>query len=959
MLETELVAGFLAFQMGIIDAQQLAEAIRAWLADRNRDLIEVIGQRWGGERSRIDQLRKTLEIYLSQADGDVLGLLERMSPPRALCSAIRSLDDPKLNRCLGRISGPRFDPQGTEPLEGPRKSPPSARFHRLRHHSRGGLGVVFLASDSEFNREVALKQIREDHGENPEAQSRFKLEAQVTGNLEHPGVVPVYSFWHEASGRPCYAMRFIRGATLHDAVQDFYHGRAGMSPSRRNLEFRRLLQSFVDVCRTADYAHSRGVLHRDIKPLNILLGKYGETLLIDWGMAKVRTGSDTPPSSEEGPVRITGSTAAEETERGRTLGTLEFCSPEQACGRVDLLGTTSDVYSLGATLFSIITGLTGPFDGFRNLSAWPGEDVKRVAIDMICRGDHPAPRDVQPDLSPMLEEICKKAMALERGDRHPSAGHLAEAIETWLADQPVTFHRQEIERLRDLIRSSPKVPDYLEGLARALSEIGLIYRGMGRLSEAEEAFREGLSCYQHVLGVLPDKLSLRVESVNCRANLIRLLEDMGRRSDAESFKTAGREAIRALLLMRPDDEEFKNMILTQTASFFAKEPAGAPPSTPNRPSPGRPGSEREREDSEGESPGPGPFRSPPPFQDSDFGYPGKEQFQDTPPIEDSGLGSPAMDPGVGVPGLQKLSGVAVFSDLSHLMTSGFATILVARDERLLRKVVVKVLRIVDRKAASSFAREAQVASQLEHPSIVRIHGLFQQEEKGIMFMVQGLAQGLTLDQEIDRYHQGGTRPAELRRLLKSFLAACRGVHHANLHGVIHRDPKPANIVVGKEGEATVLDWGLCEILDRTQAPRTKEQGPDDSGTIVGTPLYMAPEQFQGKVDARTDVFILGSSLYKLLTGKFIRGETGGSFQELLRHIPHEEVPPPRKLDPRIDRRLEAICVRATRHDPADRYPSVEAMADDIEGWLSNRPVAAWPEGLVRGSLRAIRRKLTS
>ena len=174
------------------------------------------------------------------------------------------------------------------------------RFEILHAHARGGIGVVSVAFDSELQREVALKQIKAESADDPDSRSRFLLEAEVTGRLEHPGIVPVYGLGFDEPGP----------SLLRDAVRPGHHaGRGdqqvhaadasrGRDPRERALELRQLLGRFVNVCHTMAYAHSRGVLHRDLKPANVLLGPYNETLIVDWGLAKVlRPGSGTARST--------------------------------------------------------------------------------------------------------------------------------------------------------------------------------------------------------------------------------------------------------------------------------------------------------------------------------------------------------------------------------------------------------------------------------------------------------------------------------------------------------------------------------------------------------------------------------------------------------------------------------------------------------------------------------------
>ncbi len=300
------------------------------------------------------------------------------------------------------------------------------RYQILRQHARGGLGTVFVALDRELNREVALKQILDRHADDPTSRARFLLEAEVTGGLEHPGIVPVYGMGTYADGRPYYAMRFIRGDSLKETI-DRYHADELLKTNRgmKSLELRKLLRRFTDVCNAIDFAHSRGVLHRDIKPGNIVVGKHGETLVVDWGLARAKGKGESVEPGEERPLVPSCSSGSAETLPGAAMGTPAFMSPEQAQGDLDHLGPRSDVYSLGATLYYLLTGQP-PFEG----------DFREI-FRAVEHGLFRAPRQLDPSIDRALEAICLKAMATRPEDRYATSRAVADDIERWLADEPV------------------------------------------------------------------------------------------------------------------------------------------------------------------------------------------------------------------------------------------------------------------------------------------------------------------------------------------------------------------------------------------------------------------------------------------------------------------------------------------------------------------------------------------
>ncbi|MDZ4656908.1 MAG: serine/threonine-protein kinase [Bythopirellula sp.] len=374
-------------------------------------------------------------------------------------SAWRTLPQSLQNALTDPPSSPLNDPKTVEPTRDHTSPQPAPivggkndeRFRVVSPYAQGGLGEISVAHDMQLGRMVALKQIKARWADDADARSRFLLEAQITGRLEHPGIVPVYALGCDASGRPYYAMRFIEGETLQEVVKQFHnkygHKKHGQAKNRsaqdshgeRLLELRKLLGRLIDVCQAIDYAHNRGILHRDLKPANILLGKYGETLVVDWGLAKVIGGNKLPtlPFQE---IAAAGGHAA--TVMGTAIGTPAYMSPEQAAGRSNELSPQTDVYSLGVTLYHILTGRL-PYEQ---------ESVSRV-LEEIKNAPITPPRAHCAWLPRTLEAICLKAMAPQPADRYPSTAALADDLERWLADEPVAAREAGLlERLRRWLR---------------------------------------------------------------------------------------------------------------------------------------------------------------------------------------------------------------------------------------------------------------------------------------------------------------------------------------------------------------------------------------------------------------------------------------------------------------------------------------------------------------------------
>ena len=468
-----LLCGALALHNDLVGGEQLNDALDTWVETPDQSLTDILLQQRAIDNDSHQLLENLVQRHLSVHGGTVEGSLEALaievqfSDP--LISLRRRADQ---HQTSGDESPTRIvDPEQTAVAPGVSASfaGPTARqadrFNVLRLHAKGGIGKVSVAQDTELNREVAFKELQQRFADDSDSRGRFLREAEITGNLEHPGIVPVYGRGKHPDGRPYYAMRLIQGEQLQDAA-DRFHQRDG-SWSRR--AFRQLLAHFLDVCHVIEYAHSRHVLHRDIKPTNIMLGKFGETMVVDWGAAKAVNAEEDRDASAE-PVLVPAAdrdTAG--TEMGSTIGTPAYMSPEQARGNLTEVGPASDVYNLGATLYYLLAG-GAPIRG---------NDLTRI-VRQVQTGDFPAPREVNPQIPGALNAICLKAMALEPTNRYESAALLADDVERYLADETTAVYLEPLlARWQRWMRRHPAVTAMVAatlvvGLASAITLMSIV-----------------------------------------------------------------------------------------------------------------------------------------------------------------------------------------------------------------------------------------------------------------------------------------------------------------------------------------------------------------------------------------------------------------------------------------------------------------------------------------------------
>ena len=432
--DRNLLFGILAVQLDYVRGWQFMEGANQWmlskktplgcvlvakgyLSDEDRKFIDTIVEK---HVSRSGSPQKSLES-LQASSVEISGLTDQTSEFRTRYSAA-IVEHQEGDELTGS-----FAAAGGESIVG-------KRFSLLRELARGGLGEVYVARDLELDRDVALKKILNNRRHSQDIHDRFLAEAKITGGLEHPGIVPVYGLGSFPNGAPFYAMRLIRGQSLHEAIHSLHQIEGKSNDEAANdRTLRKLVRAVIDACYAIGYANSRGVIHRDIKPQNIMMGKYGETLVVDLGLAKVKGIDDAAYLVSEAPMDDARLSDSSPTEMGSILGTYAYMSPEQANGRIDLVDRRSDVFSLGATLYAVITG--------RPLYREDNRDETLVAA-RLCRFS--PPRELNPRISKSLEAICLKALSKEPAQRYGNAVELAEDLDNWSAGAPVKAYPERL-----------------------------------------------------------------------------------------------------------------------------------------------------------------------------------------------------------------------------------------------------------------------------------------------------------------------------------------------------------------------------------------------------------------------------------------------------------------------------------------------------------------------------------
>ena len=435
--DRNLLFGLIAMQSDLIEMRQFVDACTLWGSRKDSSLADIlVEQGWLllEDRQHVDYL---LKRRMEKAGGDVNQSLAGM--PDDVKVALESIGDREIRDSLGSV---RQDERITTSFPISSTVRPNDRITRRGLYSTGGIGHVWLAHDKVLDREIALKELKADQSQSEINRQRFFREAQITAQLTHPGTVPVYDYV-EDGGRSYYTMKFVKGRTLTEAITDYHEWRREHAETGVTSRLIQLLTQFVSVCNTIAFAHSRQVIHRDLKTENVIVGDFGEVIVLDWGLAKRLSEKEPTPDNtveemgatllyEEQHEKLTAS----QTIQGDKLGTPAYMSPEQARGEVNMLDERTDVYGLATILYEILVG-DPPF---------LGKSIVAV-LENVIHDTPKSPGECVEGVPRELEQCCLRGLSKKRENRQQSAAELAGEIQNWIAER-AERKRTEEERER-------------------------------------------------------------------------------------------------------------------------------------------------------------------------------------------------------------------------------------------------------------------------------------------------------------------------------------------------------------------------------------------------------------------------------------------------------------------------------------------------------------------------------
>jgi WD40 repeat protein/serine/threonine protein kinase len=425
--DANLLVGILAVQLRFTTTEQLVRAGAMWSIQEGLTLGQILIEQGAIDARELGIIEELIANQLEAAGGDLSRVYELYGGDTAAQASFAGslvfdtpADQPRARTPSGGGSGGRRLELGADDVEGLSTEPPG-RYSLRGEQGRGGIGRVWVAYDTAIRREIALKELlpggaSSSGGLTPQRRSaaqtaRFLREARITGQLEHPGIVPVHELGRRPDGTVYYTMKLVRGVTLAERLR-----------ACRDLGERLgLLSHFIDLCQAIAYAHSRGVIHRDIKPANVMVGEFGETVLLDWGLAKVRGQADAEADTLADELRQLKEAGEGESVSGKPIGTPSYMPPEQADGRIEDINERSDVWSLGAVLYELLTGKP-PFGG--------GTAVEVVRM-VLERAPVPVLERMR-EAPPELAAIAMRCLQREPAERYKSVEELADDVEAFV-----------------------------------------------------------------------------------------------------------------------------------------------------------------------------------------------------------------------------------------------------------------------------------------------------------------------------------------------------------------------------------------------------------------------------------------------------------------------------------------------------------------------------------------------
>ncbi|MDP7034939.1 MAG: serine/threonine-protein kinase, partial [Planctomycetota bacterium] len=339
-------------------------------------------------------------------------LLETPSPSGASSTDATVFEDPDIETTFTQSSGQASTPPGEPSRFG--------RFTDVKFLAEGGMGQILEATDPAIDRRVAIKILQPDIESHQFHLVKFRNEFRLTGQLEHPGIVPVHETGQTEDGRVYFCMKLVQGESLAELLETY---RDLAVQQNKPFDPTPFLRHLLRVCDALSFAHARGIVHRDLKPANLMVGAFGEVLVMDWGLArKVRDTNDNPFEESAGSLPQADHDPYQTIE-GQVMGTPAYMAPEQARGEIGEIDRRTDVYALGTILYDILTG-TPP----------QNEGGSREIIERVKQGHFEPPRQRAPKkaIPPELEAVVMKAMAPEKSDRYPDAKTFQDDIQAYL-----------------------------------------------------------------------------------------------------------------------------------------------------------------------------------------------------------------------------------------------------------------------------------------------------------------------------------------------------------------------------------------------------------------------------------------------------------------------------------------------------------------------------------------------